>query len=193
MGDFMSAIGVAVSAGIVLILRSRVPNSNRYTMYIDPLISLFIAAVILIPTIPLVIRICKVLMQAAPEHINVTQLLSDMKAMEGVKSVQEMHVWSMLRGDKVVGSVHLVLHSAATATATGNGSSNSPAVDARIQMQQVMRRAKKLFYSSGVQFCTVQVEFHVEEEQLLPSQLEELHIDDAAEEEHVENAPLIDK
>jgi len=98
LADLLGSVGVVV-AGIVI----------RFTGWriIDPLISLFIVALILYSSWHLLSDAVHILMEGTPERINHEAVRSALLAVEGVKNVHELHIWTLTEGFEAV-SVHII-------------------------------------------------------------------------------------
>ena len=88
MGDVLSTVG-AVVAGIVI----RFTGLN----WVDPLASFFIGLLILWNAWGILRESVNILMESTPADIDVKAMLSDICAIEGVRDVHDLHVWSITR------------------------------------------------------------------------------------------------
>lgn len=147
-GDFLGSIGVMISTAVILICRIYAPPvAENYTIYIDPVISIIIAAILFFPTLPLVIRCAKVLMQSVPESVQLPQLKEQLLNIPSVIGVHDLHVWSLIRNKRVIGSVHLMLFSTEEPQLT------------TLDQKRIAKKAKKIFHKFGVHSSTIQMEF----------------------------------
>lgn len=89
LGDLLGSVG-ALSAGLVILFTGWMPA--------DPLISVFIALLILVSAWRLVKDATDVLMEAAPGHIDVENLLDDLEGIAGLHDVHDLHVWTLTSG-----------------------------------------------------------------------------------------------
>ncbi len=98
MGDVFSTVG-AVAAGVVI----------RFTGldWFDPLVSVLIGLLILWNAWSIVREALNILMESTPADIDVEAMLVDIRAVEGVRGVHDLHVWSITRGLRTL-SAHLV-------------------------------------------------------------------------------------
>jgi cobalt-zinc-cadmium efflux system protein len=89
MGDLLGSVA-ALIAGVVI----------QYTgwMQIDPILSLFVCFLVLRSTIDVLRESYHFLMQGVPHHINYVQVGHDLRAVEGVLAVHDLHVWEMSPG-----------------------------------------------------------------------------------------------
>ena len=63
--------------------------------WIDPVVSLVIAVVIVLGSIGLLKQSVHLLFDGVPEKVNLNSLLKHLEAQEGVKQVLDLHVWAM--------------------------------------------------------------------------------------------------
>ena len=85
-GDTLSTAAViAGGAGILL------TGSN----WIDPVLSLLIAALILWSSIGIVRETLNILLEGAPRGVSLPRIRSGMEAVEGVVNVHDLHIWSL--------------------------------------------------------------------------------------------------
>lgn len=89
MGDLLGSIA-ALAAGAVIYFTG--------WMQIDPLLSIFVALLILHSTIEVLRESYHFLMKGVPEHIDYLQVGADLQAVAGVLSVHDLHVWDMSPG-----------------------------------------------------------------------------------------------
>jgi len=100
LGDALGSLGVIVSALVIWL------TSFKERYYIDPIISLFITAIILKTTIPLVRKATKILLQAVPDSVDIKKIEEDLQKVEDVIDIHEIHVWQ-LSNDLLVASLHI--------------------------------------------------------------------------------------
>jgi cobalt-zinc-cadmium efflux system protein len=98
MGDVASTMG-AVIAGIVI----RFTGMN----WIDALVSVLIGFLILWNAWGILRESLEILMESSPADIDMEALKHDMLAVEGVRGVHDLHVWSITRSLRTL-SAHLV-------------------------------------------------------------------------------------
>ncbi len=80
----------AIAAGLVILFTGWMPA--------DPLISVFIALLILVSAWQLVREATDVLLEAAPSHIDVEEVLRDLEGIPGLSDVHDLHVWTLTSG-----------------------------------------------------------------------------------------------
>ncbi len=86
MGDVLSTIG-AVIAGIIIAFT----NWN----WLDPLVSVLIGVFILWNAWGILRQSIYILLESTPESINMDSMVSDLLAVEGVRDIHDLHVWSI--------------------------------------------------------------------------------------------------
>jgi cobalt-zinc-cadmium efflux system protein len=89
MGDLFSSV-VIVIGGIVLIWTG--------WMWVDPLLSLLVALVILWWSVGLLRSSCSILLERSPEGLEPEEVLAAMRDEPGVKEVHDLHVWEITSG-----------------------------------------------------------------------------------------------
>jgi cobalt-zinc-cadmium efflux system protein len=89
VGDLISSIGVIVG-GIVISLTG--------WFAIDPILSIMIGLIILKGAYSVVKETAAILLEAVPKHIDLEKLIQEVKAIEGVKSFHDVHVWTITSG-----------------------------------------------------------------------------------------------
>jgi cobalt-zinc-cadmium efflux system protein len=87
--DALGSLGVVVAGGFVLLGGSDI---------VDPLVGLFIAALVLASSWRLIKEPFDVLMEAAPADLDVDGMGAALCSEEGVRSVHDLHVWTVTAG-----------------------------------------------------------------------------------------------
>jgi len=97
MGDLLASVAAIVSGAVVY-----------YTGWvtIDPLLSFFICALILLSTLRLLREALHALMEGTPLHLSLDEIGKALAAVEGVRSVHDLHIWT-LSGNRIALSAHL--------------------------------------------------------------------------------------
>jgi cobalt-zinc-cadmium efflux system protein len=103
VGDLLGSVGVIVAAVII---------AFTGWSYADPIVAVAVALMILPRTAKLGMAAIRILVQAAPEHLDVTAVRDRLAALEGVRDVHDLHVWTLTSGMDVA-SAHLSLDPAA--------------------------------------------------------------------------------
>lgn len=99
MGDLLGSVA-ALLAGAVILYTGWTP--------IDPILSLFIVALILVSSLRLLRESMHSLMEGVPLHLSLPEVGTAMAAVEGVRSVHDLHIWS-LSSHRIALSAHVVI------------------------------------------------------------------------------------
>jgi cobalt-zinc-cadmium efflux system protein len=99
LGDALGSVA-AITAGVVVVTTGWTP--------IDPLLSLFVASLILVAALRLLRDVVHVLMEGVPRHIHLIEVGHDLAALDGVLRVHDLHVWTLSSGTIAL-SAHLEL------------------------------------------------------------------------------------
>lgn len=99
IGDLLGSLGV-IAAAVVIRLTD--------WWYADPIIAVIVACAILPRTVQLGRAAVRILVQAAPVHLDVTAVRDRLAAVPGVCDVHDLHVWTLTSGMDVA-SAHLSL------------------------------------------------------------------------------------
>jgi cobalt-zinc-cadmium efflux system protein len=129
LGDLLGSVGALAAGALVL--------GTGWTLA-DPLISVFIGALILVSAWRLVKESADVLLEATPGHIALGDVHDRIVSVPGVDSVHDLHVWTVTSG-VVAMSGHLVVR---------NPTDNQPV------LEEVQERMRGL----GIHHVTVQME-----------------------------------
>ncbi|UCE38128.1 MAG: cation transporter [Thermoplasmata archaeon] len=86
LGDTLSSFAVIIG-GVVIIL-----TGNHI---VDPILSVLIAIIIIYSSLRLLKESVDILMERVPKHIDIDRLQDDILELEGVKSIHDLHVWSI--------------------------------------------------------------------------------------------------
>ena len=93
------SFGVVV-AGIIIMVTGR--------LFVDPLVSLLVVAVILIGTWPLLRDAMNLAIDSVPEGIDIAGIRSFLADLENVSQIHDLHVWPMSTTEVAL-SVHLII------------------------------------------------------------------------------------
>ncbi len=103
LGDALGSVA-AIVAGIVIVTTGWTP--------IDPLLSLLVAALILVSALRLLREVVHVLMEGVPPHVRLDAVGHDLATLEGVLRVHDLHVWTLSSGTIAL-SAHLEIRTLA--------------------------------------------------------------------------------
>jgi cobalt-zinc-cadmium efflux system protein len=98
-GDLLGSVGVIVAGGLIAVAG---------WWWADPVAAVAIGLFILPRTWKLGRAAVRILVQAAPEHVDVPQVQARLAALPGVSDVHDLHVWTLTSGMEVA-SAHLTV------------------------------------------------------------------------------------
>ena len=100
--DAIGAFAVVVGGVLVLFVRAA---------WIDPALSLFVAAIIVVGVVRIVREACDVLLESAPDHAEVPRVRRRLCELPGVVDVHDLHVWTIGPGSHAL-AAHVLLEDA---------------------------------------------------------------------------------
>ncbi len=108
-GDALASIGVIVGAIIILV-------TGWYLA--DPIISVFIGLIIIVAAWRILRDGMRVLLEAAPPHVDTLEMVQALMRLPGVKDVHDVHVWS-ISPELHAMSCHVLIDDLPTSEAAG--------------------------------------------------------------------------
>ena len=99
IGDLLGSVA-ALASGVVILYTGWTP--------IDPMLTMLICGLILFSTLSLLRRVVHTLLEGVPEGLSLPEVGRAMAAVDGVRSVHDLHIWS-LDSQGTALSAHLVL------------------------------------------------------------------------------------
>jgi cobalt-zinc-cadmium efflux system protein len=99
MSDAAGALAIAIG-GVVLVATG--------AAWIDPLLSLLVAGLILTGVVRIVREAADVLLESVPSHMSIPVVRDRMRATDGVVDVHDLHVWTIGSGSHVL-TAHVLL------------------------------------------------------------------------------------
>jgi len=89
LSDTMGSIGAIVAGGLIWVWQWH---------WVDPVTSVLISGLVLFSSWALLKETVAVLMEGTPRHINVDTVHQAMRALPGVHSVHDLHIWTITSG-----------------------------------------------------------------------------------------------
>jgi cobalt-zinc-cadmium efflux system protein len=99
LADTLGSVGVLLAGAVTLLFGWR---------YADPIVAIGIGFFVLPRTWSLARQAVRILVQAAPAHVDMAAIRSELLSLEGVQDVHDVHVWTLTSGMEV-GSAHLTV------------------------------------------------------------------------------------
>jgi cobalt-zinc-cadmium efflux system protein len=133
-GAYMEVIADAV--GSVGVLIAGVVTITTHWPYADVVVAVLVALWVLPRALSLAVGALHILSEASPSHIDVEQLRTALRAVEGVADVHDLHVWTLAPGKDMV-TAHLA---------------------SRGDSARVLGEARAILDAHGLGHATIQVE-----------------------------------
>ena len=108
LSDTLSSVGV-IMGGVVML------STGWYV--IDPIISVFIAILILASAYRVTVEAANILLEATPRGIDLREVVEAVREVEGVKDIHDVHIWSITSGLHAL-SAHLLIDDQLTSHST---------------------------------------------------------------------------
>jgi cobalt-zinc-cadmium efflux system protein len=109
LGDALASIGVIIG-GVIMLLTG--------WFLVDPIISVLIGFVIILAAWRILREGLRVLLEATPGHVNITEMINALNQVSEVKDVHDVHVWS-ISPELHAMSCHVLIDDISTAQAAG--------------------------------------------------------------------------
>jgi len=135
VGDVLGALFI-IAEGLICYFW----EDDHWTVYIDPIFSLIIVAIILGTTVPVVQKTVDTLYQTVPDEIDLNALERKVRNVPGVDGCHELHVWRLVN-DVVIGTAHI------RTSLLGNES------------MEMLSQIKAVFHARSVHSLTIQIEY----------------------------------
>ncbi|KAJ6161304.1 cation diffusion facilitator family metal ion transporter [Penicillium chermesinum] len=132
--DAANNLGVMAAALVIWLAK----YEGRY--YADPGVSMGIAILIFLSSIPLIRRTGEFLLESAPNGVSLSDVQHDLEKVPGVVSIHELHIWQ-LNQQKTLASVHVVV--------------SEPTVDSFMETAKIISQC---FHAYGIHSITLQPE-----------------------------------
>lgn len=103
LADTVGSVGVLLAGAVTL---------TTGWAYADPLVAIAIGLFVVPRAVALGRQAVRILVQAAPAHVDVPQVRDELAALPGVHDVHDVHVWTLTSGMEV-GTAHLTIDAGA--------------------------------------------------------------------------------
>ncbi|KAM6217392.1 proton-coupled zinc antiporter SLC30A1 [Rhynchocyon petersi] len=110
-----------------------------WVLYLDPTLCVVMVCILLYTTYPLLKESALILLQTVPKQIDIKHLLKELRNVEGVEEVHELHVWQ-LAGSRIIATAHIKCEDPTS-------------------YMQVAKIIKDVFHNHGIHATTIQPEF----------------------------------
>ncbi|CAF0750622.1 unnamed protein product [Brachionus calyciflorus] len=138
LGDSLGSIAVILSGFLI----KYIPDGSeiQWKLYIDPVLSLLIAIIIMINMVPILKKSSLILLQSVPLDFNVNELKVQILNVQGVSSVSHFYIWA-LNSEINVASVQIVIQDDST------------------DHLEIVQSVKNLLKENLIQISTIEIEF----------------------------------
>lgn len=109
LGDALASTGVIIG-GVIMLLSG--------WFWVDPIISVLIGFIIILAAWRILKEGLRVLLEATPSQVNITEMVNALNRMPGVKDVHDIHVWSISPEWHAM-SCHILIDDLPTSQAAG--------------------------------------------------------------------------
>ncbi|KAJ5809479.1 uncharacterized protein N7503_001697 [Penicillium pulvis] len=140
LGDCANNIGVVIAAAVIWFA------SYGGRFYADPAVSMGIAIMIFISSIPLIKQSGLILLQSAPQGVDYDDVKHDLEKIPGILAIHELHIWR-LNQKKSLASAHVVLDD-----------------DIMPDFESLARTIRECFHEYGIHSITLQPEAYTRQE-----------------------------
>lgn len=99
IGDLLQSVGVVIAGAIIYFY----PHASLA----DPICTIVFSIIVMFTTVPIVKSCIKILMEATPDTLNSIEIEQDLKELENIIEIHDLHIWSLSSG-KISLSCHLI-------------------------------------------------------------------------------------
>ncbi|KAJ6008092.1 hypothetical protein N7540_012068 [Penicillium herquei] len=139
IGDCANNVGVIIAAAVIWFAN----YGGRF--YADPAVSMGIAIMIFISSIPLIKQSGLILLQSAPQGVDHDDVKHDLEKIPGILAIHELHIWR-LNQEKALASAHVVLDG-----------------DLMPNFESLAQTIRECFHEYGIHSITLQPEPYTQE------------------------------
>jgi cobalt-zinc-cadmium efflux system protein len=150
MGDVASTIG-AVIAGVIIYF--------THANWLDPLVSVLIGFLILYNAWGIVRETVEILLESTPRDLDIEKLVDDIKQLEGVLGVHDLHVWSLTQNLRTM-SAHILTEDVSISTGALIQSRVNELVSNRYNIAHATLQLECVDCEPDALFCDMNGEVH---------------------------------
>lgn len=99
IGDMLGSIGAIIAALLIMFFNLGIA---------DPVASIIVAVLVLISGFRVTKEAVHILMEGTPDNVNMEDVLNAVKAVEGVRNIHDVHIWTITSGMNAM-SCHVVV------------------------------------------------------------------------------------
>jgi len=94
MGDVVQSCGVIIAS---IILKFK-PEWKA----LDPIIAYLFSTIVILATLGLFKECINIIMETTPEDVEIEEMISELKGIDGVRSINDFHCWSLADSKNMV-------------------------------------------------------------------------------------------
>ncbi|KAM7054191.1 proton-coupled zinc antiporter SLC30A1 [Molossus nigricans] len=113
--------------------------SPCWVLYLDPTLCVVMVCILIYTTCPLLKESALILLQTVPKQVDIRNLIKELRNVEGVEEVHELHIWQ-LAGSRIIATAHIRCEDPTS-------------------YMQVAKIIKDVFHNHGIHATTIQPEF----------------------------------
>ena len=155
LSDLFASVLVILTASAYILMEKYGQNYGgkdaTWLMYIDPILSIVIVIIIVVPTYKLIRQSAQILLNNAPGKISPHQFAKELsRHIPEVSSVHDLYLWH-LTADIIVATTHVVVKSSDKQTGSQ--------LDFEQRFMELSNKLNSFFHGYGITTTTIQVEF----------------------------------
>ena len=163
LSDLLGSILVVITASCYILMDNYGQDyggmETKWLMYIDPVLSLLLVVLIVVPTFTLVREASMILLNNTPDQLSPLQFAKEMMSeIPEVGSVHDFYLWR-LTANITVATVHVVMKQ--------DPSTNLHPIETNLM--ELSRKVNQFFHERGVHTTTIQMEFMDDDDRSSPS------------------------
>jgi len=139
LGDALGSVGVLISGFCIMFM----PESWTIRKYIDPTISILISLILLKSSLPVVKQASRILLQAVPDNVNLSEVRAELEEVDGVVNVHDLHCW-LLVDSLIIASLHV-------------------RVKRDVDFMRLMQSFRKILHRHNIHSWTIQPEYALDD------------------------------
>jgi len=103
IGDLIQSIGVCIAGGVIWVYPG---DEFPMVQLADPIATFFFSILVLFSTIGVLKSSLNVLMEGVPDEVDMLEISTALRSIQGVVQVDHLHIWSLTVGTPIL-SVHI--------------------------------------------------------------------------------------
>ena len=156
LSDLFASVLVIITASAYVLMEKYGQRFGgreaKWLLYIDPMLSIVIVLIIVVPTYKLIREAAEILLNNAPGKISPHQFAKELsRQIPEVSSVHDLYLWN-LTSDIIVATIHVVVKS-------NEKSGSGCQIDFERKFMDLSNKLNSFFQDYGINTTTIQIEF----------------------------------